>query len=336
MSIDNTLLILAILSTGVTYWATKVFIKIAVNRQLVDIPNHRSSHTVTTPSAGGLVFTCVCTMMLAAAFAANVISTHTLLAYYLGSLPLALVSFVDDQRTIGKRWRFATQIICVAAALYFLPTPNWHLPTFLTLPGYEFLIYLMTGIGILWLINLYNFMDGIDGLAITEAITVLFCAGFLLWYQHQPYILPIIIALPLLGFAILNWAPAKIFMGDTGSTYLGFILAGTALALQHYLNLWVWVILLGTFIVDATYTLATRMVTGQPWREAHRSHSYQKLACHLNSHSKVVLGNIMITLFWLLPCALWVLTHPTLGVIATICAYLPLLITPVACRAGKP
>ncbi len=333
------LLLLATFGAIVTYYGTKIFRLFAINNMLLDIPNHRSSHSLPTPSAGGTVFATIIQIVVATLWLSGNLPDEQALALLIGGTLLGAFSFIDDRKHLSKRWRFSVHLLSAITALTLLPATTWPLPVQLQIKPdmLDTTYYLLTGFALLWLINLFNFMDGIDGLAITEAISVLTSASLLLWLNHEPYVLTLCLALPLLGFALLNFPPAKIFMGDTGSTFLGYLLGATGLitASQSSLNLWCWAILLGTFIIDATYTLAVRVLTGQQWREAHRSHCYQILSRKFTSHKTIALGNIAINALWLLPLAALSQKQPQYGVYFCITAFLPLLVLTAASGSGK-
>src|SRR5690606_7293985 len=133
--------------------------------------------------------------------------------------------------------------------------------------------------GIVWMINLYNFMDGIDGIAATETVMVCALAGILLLASGASIIAwtAWALAAACLGFLRWNWAPAQIFMGDVGSGFLGYCIAMLAIvsSREGSFPLWVWLILLGAFVVDAGVTLLRRMKQRLKWYEAHHSHAYQ-------------------------------------------------------------
>ena len=134
-----------------------------------------------------------------------------------------------------------------------------------------------------------------------------------------------------------NWPPAKIFMGDVGSGYIGYILSVFILYTHNaeMINIWVWFILLGVFLVDSSITLLTRIVTGQQWYHAHRTHAYQHLAQKWGSHKKVTLSILAINIIWLLPLAWFAMIKPDLGAIFIAIAYLPLISIAILSRAGR-
>jgi Fuc2NAc and GlcNAc transferase len=193
---------------------------------------------------------------------------------------------------------------------------------------------------LVWLLNLFNFMDGTDGIAASEAIFVLLAGAFLNYHvlsdaNHSAAV--VVLAASTFGFILFNWSPAKIFMGDVGSGYLGIGVGGLSLfaANQDPELLWVWIILLAVFVSDATVTLIRRLLRKQKPHVAHRSHAYQHLAIRLNSHAKVALLVLAVNIAWLLPIAFLVADKQLAGTTGVIIAYVPLLIAALAFGAGK-
>ena len=138
------------------------------------------------------------------------------------------------------------------------------------------------------------------------------------------------------GFLVWNWPPAKVFMGDACSGFLGFTLGLLAIitSLEPVINVWSWLILFGVFVVDATTTLITRVARGEKWYEAHRSHAYQILSRHFHSHRKVSVGVMIINVLWLLPMGFLAAIFPFWGLLICCVALLPLLILAVRVGAG--
>ena len=145
----------------------------------------------------------------------------------------------------------------------------------------------------------------------------------------------LVVAASVAGFLIWNWPPARIFMGDAGSGFLGFFVGalGWATVVHGRLSIWVWLILLGAFIVDATVTLLRRWYRGANLAEAHRSHAYQRLSRKYRSHLKITLGILVINIVWLDPLAYLAATHPSLGAASTAIAWLPLIVVAWICRS---
>jgi UDP-N-acetylmuramyl pentapeptide phosphotransferase/UDP-N-acetylglucosamine-1-phosphate transferase len=205
-------------------------------------------------------------------------------------LPLTLVGFADDVFNLKPAIRFLVQFICAALALFFMGGL-----TSLELGVFHFnFYYLLTPlafIAILWSINLFNFLDGIDGYIGTEVIFI-GLAMVLLTGDSIGWIL----VLATLGFLIWNWPKAKIFMGDVGSTLLGFSVAVVAIYHQntHASSLVVWIILTSVFWFDATITLFRRIKNKETLSQAHRKHAYQRIVQAGFSHQKTVFGALVL------------------------------------------
>ncbi len=320
-----------------SYLLTGVMLKYAQHQYLIDIPNERSSHSVPIPRGGGVSIVFTFLLALFFLYFSDHISKKLLMAFWGGGILIAMIGFVDDHRHITPSWRITFHFIAVAWALFclggFPPFEfggvSWNLGWFGNIFGLIFLV---------WLLNLFNFMDGIDGIATIEAITIAGSAGIIMYYKKatsEPFLL-FLLMIACFGFLIWNWPPAKIFMGDVGSGFLGFVLGVFIIhtTAGKFLTFWTWLILLGIFLVDATITLLRRILTKQRWHEAHRSHAYQWAARRFNSHEKVTLAVLGINVLWLLPLAWCSNIFPTLGLLFTIISYLPLIYIALKFKAG--
>ncbi|WP_460164684.1 MraY family glycosyltransferase [Sessilibacter sp. MAH1] len=256
--------------------------KHAIQKGIIDNPNHRSSHKTPTPTGGGIVTVCGIIAVWAICYGLQMLSIKEFLALTIPGSIIAAVGFFDDKHNLPRRIRFIAQIVsaCITISLiYPLPDIQIWQNISIELNGLGIIAVV---IGIVWMTNLYNFMDGIDGIAGAEAVTVLAGASLICFINGQVELAAVLItsSLPVYGFLYWNWPPAKIFMGDACSTFLGMTFATLALitSKSEAINLWSWFILLSLFILDATITLLVRIATGQKWREAHRTHLYQKLS----------------------------------------------------------
>lgn len=321
------LLVLAICLT-VSAILTRYLISHANARQLLDIPNERSSHSTPTPTGGGMAFvvTFIC-FLLASGFVFNpaVGEVYTLI---LTGAVLAIVGYIDDHRHIPAEWRLLIHFL-VALILLLLLNQMPALSVF----GWQWQSgWLLSGmclVALVWLLNLFNFMDGIDGIAGVEAITSLCGAALILWLageQRWPVVL-LALSCCVLGFLVFNWPPAKIFMGDAGSGFLGFMLGALALitSATGFISLWSWLILLAIFIADSTLTLVRRAKRGEKIHQAHRSHAYQILTRKWGRHMPVTWLVLFVNLLWLLPLAWGASVWPTAGLALCLVAYVPLL-----------
>lgn len=309
----------------------------ALKANLLDTPNRRSSHTIPTPRGGGLAFVLVFLAGLIVLFEMDLMSRQALWAYTGAGAGVALIGFADDHRHIPPGWRLMAHFIAAGWGLFWLG----GLPSLLIFGvSYDtgWIGQALSILFLVWALNLYNFMDGIDGLAGIEAVTV--CLGAILLALTSAHgvnaSVPSIMAVSVAGFLWWNFPPAKIFMGDVGSGFLGITLALMAIEAAGVAPqlLWSWLILLGVFIVDATLTLFRRLVRGEAVHEAHRSHAYQYASRYYRSHKAVTLCAGAINLCWLTPLALLVALNKLDGVTGLILAYAPLLLLAVKFNAG--
>lgn len=310
----------------------------ALARSIIDVPNARSSHSVPTPRGGGVA------IVLAFLAALGVLGwiddrvAQPLLALGGAGALIAALGFLDDHGHIAARWRLLGHFAAAAWLLAWLG----GLPA-LTLLGTSIDLglvgSLLASVYLVWLLNLYNFMDGIDGIASVEAITACLSACLLYWLGgFESYIvLPLLLAAAVAGFLYWNFPPARIFMGDAGSGFLGIILGGLSLQAAWVSPdlFWCWLILLGVFIVDATFTLIRRLMRGDKVYEAHRSHAYQFASRSYGKHLPVTMAVAALNIFWLLPVAAAVVVLRIDGTVALIVAYVPLVLLAVRFRAGS-
>jgi len=312
---------------------------ISVRHGALDVPNARSSHVQPTPRGGGLAI--VVTSLLASGFLAATGHLDARLFYALagGGIAVALVGHLDDRGRLGIAGRF---VIHVAAALWAtlwlggltdvrFGSETVHL-------GYAGMA--LSILGIVWALNLFNFMDGIDGIAASQAIFMAGGGAGLALLAGMSNSIPaagLVLAAASVGFLLWNWPPARIFMGDVGSGYLGFALAviGLSAMNERGIMLPVWLILGGIFIIDATVTLFRRLARRERVYEAHRSHAYQWQARRWNSHLRVTIGTWLLNLLWLAPWAWLCVRVPAQAGWFVASAWVPLIALVLACGSGR-
>lgn len=309
--------------------ALTVFVgRYAKNKSLVDIPNGRSSHDAPTPRGGGIAIVIVFYGMSAVYGVLANVSAGAMLAVLGGGAAVAGIGFLDDHGHVAARWRlvvhFAAGFFASAllGGLPGLPLGPWML-------DFGWFGYLAAAVVVVWALNLYNFMDGIDGIACVELITVALGAGILLALHQMPAAAGWLVLLAACGagFLVWNWPPATIFMGDAGSGFIGFALAVFALWTGHGagMGLWPWLILAGIFLVDATWTLVRRIAHGQWFHQPHRVHAYQYAARWFGAHRPVTIGAGLVNLCWLFPLAALAAWYPQWGVLFAAVAWTPLM-----------
>ena len=310
-------------------------------QRLMDLPNDRSSHEQPTPRGGGLAIVIAFSLSLVILFAVGLLPWPLLMAMS-ALLPLAVVGFIDDHGHVSARWRFLLQAMAAGWALYWLGGIETVRVNDVSL-ALGPVAGLLAGLYMVWMLNLFNFMDGIDGIAASETLSVGLMAALLLSLGTGIGLtatawVALALAAASGGFLVWNWPPARIFMGDVGSGVLGFVLAVLALwsAIHEELSLVVWLILAGVFLVDATLTLLIRMLRGERWYKAHRSHAFQHAARRWGSHRTITLSVLAINVGWLLPMAWLAATHPSWELALLALALLPLTLLAYRLGAGRP
>jgi Fuc2NAc and GlcNAc transferase len=246
---------------------------------------------------------------------------------------VALIGWLDDHRSVPVSVRLLGHALAAAWALFWLDVPP------LVVAGPEYVAYALAALYIVWVLNLYNFMDGIDGIASIEAITV--CLGGILLYvmaapDSRDWMVPLLLIFCLAGFLYWNYPPARLFLGDSGSGFLGIVLALFSIR-AGWVDpqlFWGWTVLLGVFIVDATVTLVRRVMSGRKFYVAHRSHAYQYASRKFGAHEPVALAVGAINLFWLLPLAMLVANDVLSVGIGLAIAYFPLFLLALWLKAG--
>lgn len=282
-----------VLSWMLTYWVRSY----ALANALVDVPNRRSSHSVPTPSGGGLAIAVTTLVGVILAGILNWIPLRTAVAIAGGGMLVSAIGWIDDHNEVSPRRRTVVHFVAAGWTLFWLGgMPSLGLGS-LAVP-FGIVGTALAIIGMVWCVNFYNFMDGIDGIAAGEAVSVGLIGGLLLLWSGNSglAIVALMVAAGSGGFLIWNWAPAKIFMGDVGSGLLGFVFGALAVASENRgaVPLLVWMILLGFFVADATVTLGRRIARGERWYDAHRSHVYQRAVLSGWSHGRTTATVILI------------------------------------------
>lgn len=314
----TTVFVAAFTTTGAWLW-------LASRYRWLDHPNPRSSHHLPTPRGGGIG--------VAVGFFCYLLWDQTLFSaggwwLVLAGVTLLLTGLVDDLFTLRARTRLFLQAAAVSFMWpFFSLLPELHIADDFHLSG-NWLAFAVSLTMVAW-INLFNFMDGIDALAASEA--VFFSMSVILLTtvsgQHAPDLSALGLGVAVCGFLYFNLPRARIFMGDAGSYFIAFAMAvcGLLLVQQSGLDWWALLIISGTFVVDSTTTLLGRLLSGAVWYHPHKTHAYQLLAAKWGSHGRVVMWNAGINLLWLLPIALWAARDPDLGPVLLLLAWLPLV-----------
>lgn len=340
---------ISIVFTAVLSWIVVNWILLRADRlRLIQVPNHRSSHSKPTPTGGGLGIVVAGTLSGAGLTAFS--------QWQIGWIVLGLAAMLaalglrDDIKPVPAKMRFLIQVLICLGLLSAIGQPQLlavHIDLKLSVIGWALLAFLL--LSNVWWINLFNFMDGIDGIAGSQAVFMLL-VGAMLAYAVDPAVISkpvwqmmLLISAATIGFLMMNWPPAKIFMGDVGSTWLAFIVfALILLSVQaEWLSYTSWLVLAATFVTDSTVTLITRLLRHERWYEAHRSHAYQRLTRHWQLDRKVGHRNvtalfITVNMLWLAPLAWACLQWTEFSMALAVIAYLPLVVAAIWLGAGKP
>lgn len=330
---------LSALVFGASFILTWVLRRYALHRDLIDIPNARSSHVVPTPRGGGVAIVISLLAALPVIAWLGLIPWSAMWGLWGAGCGVAMVGFLDDHGHIPARWRLLGHFLAAAWVLFWLGGfPSLELFG-LTL-DLGWVGHTLAAIWLVWHLNLYNFMDGIDGIAGIEAMTACLSAAMIyaLLGLFGDTLVPVFLAAGVAGFLMWNFPPARIFMGDAGSGFLGIMLGALTIQAAWVAPqlMWCWLILLGVFIVDATWTLIRRLLRGVKVYEAHRSHAYQIASRRLGAHLPVTLGVLGVNVLWLLPIALAVGLNWLDGAVGLVIAYAPLVWVVAILKAGDP
>ena len=303
----------------------------------LDLPNERSSHSQPTPSGGGIAIIVVWTIAILALWAVGNVPGDFVFAVVPPALVLAVTGYVDDRIDLSRILRLAIQFAAVAWYLKCSMQPE-------NMQGAESAVRTMLGQAMLagamvWFVNLFNFMDGIDGIAASEAVFVLFVFAVVggAGGAFSLAMAAVILAGACTGFLVWNLPPAKVFLGDVGSACLGFLIGalGLSVVVTTGVSPWILVILPCVFLVDATVTLLRRLLSGQKWYTAHRSHAYQRLAIRWSGHGRVTLVITAVNVCWVLPMAIGAIYLPDYAAIITCVALLPIVLAVLIVGAGR-
>ena len=267
-----------------------LFREAAIKFSIIANPNFRTLHEIPLPKGGGIVFSIVFVFGVFFLYWKAYLTLNLLLIFGIGSLAALLFGFIDDLVHIGVKKKIIFQLFISFWALFWLnggPLFSYDL-----LPYW--LSFSLTSFFLVCVINAFNFVDGVDGMASSVSIMSALVLSIVLMINNESselLILFVLLSSSILAFIIFNWPPASIFMGDTGSVFLGYLFGVLMLisVMKGEISFWTWIVVFGYFISDTTFTFIVRLFIVKKWYGAHRSHAYQNLARITNSHLKVTL-----------------------------------------------
>ena len=330
---------IVIATIAISFVLTHLVRKTAIKRNKFDIPNERSSHQNPTPRGGGVAVVAAFVFGLLALLIRGDIASESFYAIVLPGILVAAIGYLDDLgRVTAARLRLIGHFVAAVIAVYILdglpPMPVFAETLDIGLVG-----NIIAVLFLVWMLNLFNFMDGIDSITGVEALTSCLILTIFLINKSETELwqVPALMCAAVIGFLYFNWPPARIFLGDIGSGLIGFTIGTISLVIARSQPLITWavIILLGVFIVDATVTLIRRLIDKQRISTAHRSHAFQHLANSTDRHLKVSLSIAAVNIFWLAPIAWLVVDQRILPIIGVVTAYIPLLVLAIYFKAGK-
>lgn len=274
-------------------FGVRIFIAWSRRRKLFDIPNERSSHTRPTLRGGGLIIVVVCLCFYF--FYTTFFAENFLWQYFVGAVLIAAISWLDDLRSVSVVWRILIHAVSACLIIQCLSEQPVVYGIAANSEPFKIAFYGAAFLWVVWLTNAYNFMDGIDGIAGVQAVIAglgWLCAGKILGLETTA-VFGGVLGFAALGFLIFNWSPAKVFMGDVGSAFLGYTFACLPfLALKENPRHWSSVFLTGAallwlFLFDTLITFLRRLLRRENFWRAHREHVYQQMVSSGFAHSTV-------------------------------------------------
>jgi len=295
----------------------------AIKHSILSNLNFRTLHQKPTPRGGGVIFSMIFALSVILFSSLNIIEKHLINVFGYGSILALLLGYIDDLIGISSLKKLLLQFFLVFWILYF-----FSLTIFTQNEVFSLAFWLVVPITLVWLINAYNFIDGVDGMAILGAIlisstiilTLIFTSGF-----SDLMLLLLALLASCLGFLFFNWPKASIFMGDSGSIFLGFCFSSLIVfsVTTNQVSIFTWLVVFGYYLGDTSTTTILRIFLVKKWYGSHRSHAYQNLARIKDNHFLVTSGVLIYHLFWLLPLAILTVFKQNMVLIIVICAYLP-------------
>jgi len=301
--------------------------KFAIKHNILANLNFRTLHQKPTPRGGGVVFSMIFAISIITLCLLNVIESHLIYVFGYGAILALTIGYIDDIISISSLKKLLLQFFLVFWILFF-----FNDDLFIQYEGiFGWIIWLIIALLLVWIINAYNFIDGIDGMAIlgsilissTLLITLMLTTGF-----SDLTLLLLVLLASCLGFLFFNWPKASIFMGDSGSIFLGFCFSSLIIysVSINEVSLFTWLVVFGYYLADTSTTTMLRIFLVKKWYGTHRSHAYQNLARIKDNHFIVTAAVLLYHLLWLLPLAILTVIKPDLSLVIVICAYLPAIL----------
>jgi Fuc2NAc and GlcNAc transferase len=322
-------LALIIVTLTLSLVSSGVYLRFASKHGPYATPNYRSLHQKVIPRGAGLATAFTALLSYLYLYFNHGLATPQLMVYVIGGIVVMAMGAADDRLDISARYRMPFQILTAGWVCYWLgglaPVDLSFAVVNLGMFGHVALV-----LALVWFYNLYNFIDGIDGMASSATIFICGAMGAVLFFQGESTLGMILALLGIssIGFLAFNWPPARMFLGEAGSSFMGCIISAVFVESlwRNAASLWAWLIIGGFYFADTTLTTVVRLLKVPGWYLPHRSHAYQNLARVWNSHRRVLLLVMAINFFWLLPLLVLSLHFASWAVGLTVLAYVPLAV----------
>jgi Fuc2NAc and GlcNAc transferase len=332
MSVNNIdpsylVLLIYIMSFFLTISGIYLYKKIAISRKILSNPNHRTLHKSSTPRGGGVVFSSIF-VIFSLYFWRNDPSNYVIyLTISVGGLAALLVGFIDDLVSISPIKKLIFQVILAGWGVFWLE--GGPLMVIDWMPN--IIVLFISMFFLVWIMNAYNFMDGVDGMASLGGILASILVALIIVITNGltlTALLLLLLSSTMAGFLIFNWPQAKIFMGDSGSMFLGYFFGCIVLytTMHNEVTIWTWIIVFGYYIADTTTTQIMRLIMVKKWYAPHRSHAYQNYARLTDSHLKTIMLFVLYYLIWIFPLLTWSLIDPDDALFISFLAVIPAII----------
>jgi Fuc2NAc and GlcNAc transferase len=313
------------------YLCCWVYPVIAKRFSLFALVNARSAHLEPTPTGAGVVFSFFSLVFIYLCFIFGSDDLSLVIAL-LASITVGLIGFTDDIFDLSVKVRLPLYMLAAIWCVFWVGVPDiallgWTINS--SVIGSIFGVLFL-----LWVQNLFNFMDGIDGIVASEVIFVCFSAWFFI-ETNTSYeaLICLLVGSLAVGFLFRNWPSAKLFMGDAGANFLGLTIGLLALNSQE-LSFWVWLVLMSQFLVDGTLTLIVRFYSGDDVSQAHSKHAYQNRNRRFGT-SKALVYSILVNVLWVLPMAVLAERLPEYGLVLLISAAIPIALADFMSGSGN-
>lgn len=300
---------------------------LAIKNNFFANPNFRTLHQIPIPTGAGVVFSSICIACFFLEYINGNVDKSLYLILLIGGVFSVITGFIDDIVGLSASKKLLAQLFLSSLSIFCLDGSSILNISFFP----DWVNVVICWVGLLWLINLYNFMDGIDGLAASGGL--FFCISamaliFLSQHIQDEVFLPLtLVATCLSTFLLFNFPKASLFMGDSGSIFLGFFFGVIIVYTvnEGTISIFTWLILFGYFAGDTTTTTITRMLIVKKWYGAHRSNAYQNIARIYGSHVKILSIILTYKVLWLFPLAILSIVYPDYIFTFLLLAYLPVI-----------